>query len=114
MTVDDCVSEYITLGGKVFGKPRLVSTLRFGVAYRMKYKSAGLKNVFEDVAIRRCEQSRDVPQRVTFPSKRGMCRTWVITFLHSYMTESMDRSTRQLNKPGCAFASACSNQISFS
>ncbi|MCJ1473730.1 hypothetical protein MMC13_002381 [Lambiella insularis] len=94
MTVDDCKHEYRTLGEKVFGRPRLLSTIRFGIADRMKYKSAGLKNVFEEVAIRRCERSRDVPQRVTFPSKRGLCKTIVTT--EKFESESMESATLYL------------------
>lgn len=76
MAVPDCLFEYRKLGQEVFGKPRMVSTLRFGLGVRHKYNAARLENVFKDVAIRRNE----LPQphetgKITFPSGRGLCAT---------------------------------------
>ena len=77
MTVPDCISEYRSLGQEVFGKPRLFTTLRFGVGNRTKYKAARLERVFKDVTKRRNEQPEpsETYGKITFPSGRGLCTT---------------------------------------
>ncbi len=76
MTVPDCISEYRTLGQEVFGKPRIFSTLRFGVGHRYKYKAARVEKVFKDVARRRNEKPGNIaPRRIAFPSGKGLCTT---------------------------------------
>lgn len=76
MTVPDCLSEYRTLGQEVFGKPRMISTLKFGLGVRHKYKASRLEKVFEDVAKRRNEQpGPGETGKITFPSRRGLCAT---------------------------------------
>lgn len=77
MTVPDCISEYDNLGEEVFGKPRMLYTLRYGLGNRTKYKAANLEKVFKDVAERRSEQLSQAHSRITFPSARGLCRTLV-------------------------------------
>lgn len=73
MTVPDCMLEYETVAAKVFGRPRFFTTLRFGLVDRTKYKATTLKKVFEDVTERRSESKGQ--RRITFPSKRGLCKT---------------------------------------
>ena len=76
MTVPDCLFEYRQLGQEVFGKPRKVSTLKFGLGVRYKYKAARLENVFKDVTKRRNEQPGPTETgKITFPSGRGLCAT---------------------------------------
>ena len=78
MTVPDCIQEYRNLGQKVFGKPRFFTTINFGVGKMYKYKAARLENVFKDVTKRRNEQpDGDYFGKITFPSKRGLCTTYV-------------------------------------
>ncbi len=74
MTIPDCLFEYRRLGQEVFGKPRMISTLRFGLGVRHKYKAARLEQVFKDVAIRRNEQPSE-ESKITFQSGRGLCAT---------------------------------------
>ena len=76
MTIPDCLYEYRRLGQEVFGKPRMISTLRFGLGLRYKYKAARLEEVFKDVSIRRNEQPGHGDLfTITFPSGRGLCAT---------------------------------------
>ena len=76
MTVPDCLSEYRRLGQKVFGKPRMISTLKFGLGVRHKYKAARLEKVFKEVTWRRNEQRESSATRtITFPLGRGLCAT---------------------------------------
>jgi hypothetical protein len=77
MTVQDCLFEYESLGGEIFGKPRIFTQLRFFVGNRTKYKSAVLKKVLESVTARRSELLLETDSRITFPSKRGLCKTLV-------------------------------------
>ena len=75
MSVPDCINEYKTLGEEVFGRPRVFSTLRFGLGNRTKYKAARLEKVFKDVTVRRNEYLADPDPNIRFPSGRGMCKT---------------------------------------
>ena len=74
MTVPDCLHEYESLGGDIFGKPRLFTQIRFGLGNRTKYDGAEMQKVFKNVTARRSEQTDD---RFTFPLKRGLCKTSV-------------------------------------
>ena len=76
MTVPDCLFEYRRLGQEVFGKPRMVSTLRFGLGDRHKYKAARLEKVFKNVTRRRNERlGTSATGKITFPLGRGLCAT---------------------------------------
>jgi hypothetical protein len=77
MTVPDCLLEYENLGGEIFGKPRFFTQLRFGIIDRTKYNGARLNKVFEGVTARRSEHVHETDGAITFPSKRGLCRTLV-------------------------------------
>ena len=74
MTVPDCLFEYAKLGHEVFGKPRIVSTLRFGLGARGKYKDARLEEMFKDITKRRNEKEHP-SEKTVFPSGRGLCAT---------------------------------------
>ena len=76
MTIEDCLSEYRNLGSEVFGKPRMISTLRFGLGVRHKYKAARLEKVFQDICIQRDEYSRPgETSQIRFASGEGLCAT---------------------------------------
>ena len=77
MTIPDCLFEYRRLGQAVFGRPRIISTLRFGMGVRHKYNATRLEKVFQDVAKRRNEQSdpNETGNLITFPMGRGLCAT---------------------------------------
>ena len=76
MTVPDCLFEYRKLGQEVFGKPRMIFTLRFGMGIRQKYKAERLEKAFKDVTKRRNEQpGPSETENITFPSGRGLCAT---------------------------------------
>src|SRR5438034_7689500 len=86
MTVPDCLQEYGHLGGEIFGKPRFFTQLRFGLITRTKYKGARLKRVFEDVTARRSEHVQGTDNRITFRSRRGLCKTLVsLTFFPDFL-----------------------------
>lgn len=75
MTVPDCMLEYETLASKVFGKPQIFTTLNIGLVDRTRYKAKDLQKVFENVTKRRSEVTDQ--RKIIFPSKRGLCKTWV-------------------------------------
>ena len=76
MTITDCLFEYRNLGQEVFGKPRMISTLRFGLGARHKYKAERLEKAFKNVSVRRNEQpGPNEMSEITFPSGRGLCAT---------------------------------------
>lgn len=77
MTVRDCLHEYESLGGEIFGKPRFFTQLRFMVGHRTKYNGAKLKTVFENVTARRREGLEEDSVEITFPSGRALCKTSV-------------------------------------
>jgi len=86
MTVDDCIVEYLSLGGRVFGKPRHFHQLVGPLVWleRTKYDAARLENVVHEVLGRRGER---VERNGHFKSEEGLCRTLVIgtlLILHSY------------------------------
>jgi len=76
MPVSDCLREYETLGGKVFGKPRPIHQLNTLVIRREKYSAKTLQAVFRDVTSRRGERlAGEHPRPIQFPSKAGLCGT---------------------------------------
>lgn len=96
MTVPDCISEYENLGEEVFGKPRMLYTLRYGLGNRTKYKAANLEKVFREVAERRSEQLCQPHSKITFPSERGLCKTLVyhspyISLQYSFRNQAPSR-----------------------
>ena len=76
MTFPDCLSEYVKLGHEVFGKPRMVSTIRFRLGARAKYKDVRLEEVLKDITENRNGEPRKHPsEKVVFRSGRALCAT---------------------------------------
>jgi hypothetical protein len=82
MTVADCLREYEILGRLVFGSPRIVTQLRFGVVSfgavkRSKFSANKLEKIFKEVTHRRSEKRALISGPVTFHVKHweGLCRT---------------------------------------
>ncbi len=71
MNVDDCISEYETLGKKVFGRPRTGHIRSILWWPRDKYDHGNLEAVIEDVVKRRCITKG---ASATFPANEEMCR----------------------------------------
>ncbi|KAF2238224.1 FabD/lysophospholipase-like protein [Viridothelium virens] len=77
MSVADCLHEYETLAGKVFGKPNFLNELRIPLINRTKYNCEVLRKVFADVVARHKEES-DAEEPLMHSERRGLCRTCVI------------------------------------
>lgn len=75
MTVDDCISEYKTLGQKIFGKPR---PLAFGAVMWHKFDYRVLEAVIQSVTSRHCEKNE--VDELVFPSDEDLCRTVVLAY----------------------------------
>lgn len=73
MTVDDCIEEYVNLGGKIFGKPRHVHQLIRPLFWmpRTKYDANKLRDIVRLVTERRGR--RDGGSH--FVSDQDLCRT---------------------------------------
>lgn len=71
MNVDDCISEYETLGKKVFGRPRTGHIRSLLWWPRDKYDHRNLEDVIEDV-VRRRKPTKAAS--ATFPANEEMCR----------------------------------------
>lgn len=85
MTVPDCMSEYESLGAKMFGRPRHFTKLKsVGLRDRPKYSATNLKKVFEDLTERRSEKMSEGQRRIAFQSRKGLCNT-LVSFLFSYI-----------------------------
>ena len=73
MNIDDCIEEYETLGGEIFGHPRIASIRGPIPAFRDKYDGAQLKRVVEKVVSRRLDNT---PGEVAyFSSHQSICKT---------------------------------------
>lgn len=79
MTVLDCLHEYETMSHKIFGKPRVVSQRNIGIVPWPKYSAAAMEKAFKEVTARRCEYNKQI-NPVTFPSREGLCNTFVTTY----------------------------------
>ncbi|KAL2046843.1 hypothetical protein N7G274_000861 [Stereocaulon virgatum] len=80
MSIDDCISEYEQLGGKVFGRPRHVH-LRSPLFFpRDKYASRRLRNVVSDVVKRRVPKESFFPGGTNFAFDENRCRTVVVAW----------------------------------
>ncbi|KAF2238229.1 FabD/lysophospholipase-like protein [Viridothelium virens] len=77
MPVSDCLYEYKTLGEKIFGDPRVLTQLSFIIIPRAKYDSGTLTTVFKGVVRKREEVSNERNEDALFPSRLGLCRTFV-------------------------------------
>ncbi|KAI1377436.1 FabD/lysophospholipase-like protein [Hypoxylon crocopeplum] len=83
MTVEDCIHEYRTLLGKVFGRPRFFHHLNSGLPW-CKYNTGNFEKVIKDVVVRRVEKGRNDLPNARFDTESGLCRVLVI----ANMTES--------------------------
>jgi len=78
MTVEDCITEYINLGGKIFGKPRHFHELVTPLFWinRTKYKAKKFVKVINDVTERRGKRNGGS----RFENDADLCRTFVDLF----------------------------------
>ena len=78
MTVPDCICEYEKVGQRVFGKPRFFTKINFAVGNRYKYNAESLEKVFKEVTKRRNKNpDGETFGKITFPSEKGLCTTYV-------------------------------------
>ena len=80
MTVSDCLDEYRSLAGEIFGNPRhfpIVTTLMTNRTIRAKYNHKVLEKIFKDVENRRERKFDDESSHrdESFKSKKGLCGT---------------------------------------
>ncbi|KAH6719339.1 acyl transferase/acyl hydrolase/lysophospholipase [Leptodontidium sp. MPI-SDFR-AT-0119] len=75
MSVNDCIMEYKTLGGKVFAHPRQLS--KGGILWH-KFSWKNLNDAIQDVTNRHCFDERSFGVR--FPSDPDFCRTVVLAY----------------------------------
>ena len=74
MTVDECIHEYKTLGDKVFGHPRVISS---GGTLWPKLDCKAFEKVIKDVAAKHCETSRFVSPYGMDRMDEDMCQWYV-------------------------------------
>jgi len=75
MNIDDCISEYETLGEKVFGHSRYFH-LRSPLFWpRNKYSAEALHNIIVDVVRRHVPKVAEFPGGRNFASDENRCRT---------------------------------------
>ena len=73
MTVEECISEYQSLGAQVFGNPRPFS---FGGIPWYKFDYRVLESVIQDVTARYGDKL-EIGDEVPFSSNEDFCRTYV-------------------------------------
>ncbi|KAL9025382.1 MAG: hypothetical protein Q9196_005780 [Gyalolechia fulgens] len=83
MTVDDCISEYKTLGQKIFGHPR---PLAFGAILWHKFDYRVLERVLRSAVTRHSEASEEYVAE--FPSDKELCRTLVTAYADRAKTDA--------------------------
>jgi hypothetical protein len=78
MPVDDCINEYESLAGRVFGNARVFHQTFLPTMWlnRQKYDAGTLETVIKNVVRRRGEIIGDHPT-IPFQNKQDMCRTYV-------------------------------------
>ena len=76
MTVDDCIREYETLGGEVFGHPRLFHQASLPTFWtgRAKYKEEKIERTLKKVIGRRHERRDESSSEPAFKTGDGMTR----------------------------------------
>lgn len=86
MGVEDCIDEYLHLGGSVFGSPRIFHSMTVPfLTKRTKYRSKLLTAAIQQV-IRKHDDSRTEHTEHLFKSHPRACQTYVIPricFMHS-------------------------------
>lgn len=80
MNVDDCIEEYETLGGKVFGKSRYFHIRSIPPFWlpREKYNHETLETVIQSLIDRRIPKIGQFPGGKTFAFDENRCRVYVI------------------------------------
>ncbi|KAI6090917.1 FabD/lysophospholipase-like protein [Hypoxylon rubiginosum] len=79
MTVEDCIHEYRSLAGDVFGHPRWLDDMHtLGLIKRSKYDTGTFERVIKNVIMRRVEGGRGNRQNARFDIEHGLCRVSVI------------------------------------
>jgi hypothetical protein len=76
MNVDECIEDYKTMGGLIFGHPRLFSMRGPLPANRYKYNHEKLKAAVEAIVNHRLAGHGDHLGDHTFPSSQERCRTY--------------------------------------
>lgn len=85
MTVDDCIHEYETLSGAVFGHSRWIHDMNtVGVYKRCKYSTQKFHDVITEVIMRRVERGQYDRQNARFNTESGLCRVSVLTCIFFY------------------------------
>ena len=74
MTVDECIDEYKTLGDKVFGHPRIVSS--GGILWH-KLNCKVFEKVLKDVTAKYCEKTRFESTYAMDRMDQDMCQWYV-------------------------------------
>ena len=80
MCVDDCIAEYETLGGAVFGKPRWCHLRSALWLPREKYNYKKLEAVIQDLVDRRVPKIGTFPGGKTFAFDENRCRVAVVSY----------------------------------
>ncbi|KAL8370125.1 hypothetical protein RB595_000483 [Gaeumannomyces hyphopodioides] len=81
MPVDDCIEEYKTLGGKIFGNPRTFHQVGWQALVKNrknKFATTPLEEAIQDVIRRRGEISSDQDDAMAFRTPKGLCRAIVL------------------------------------
>jgi hypothetical protein len=78
MTVDQCIDEYETLAGEVFGNPRKLHLRTCGpFVPREKYNHHALEKFVKSVTKKRVvpQDPNDIPRPLLFDSPEDLCKT---------------------------------------
>ena len=87
MTVDECIDEYKTLGDKVFGHPRVISS--GGVLWH-KLDCKVFEKVIRDVTAKYCEKIRFESTYAMDRLDQDMCQWYVNTFIVLTATDILE------------------------
>ena len=80
MNIDDCISDYETLGGKVFGHSRWVHVRSLLWYPRDKYNHKNVENVIKDVVDHRVPKIHKFPGGQNFAFDENRCRSVVLSY----------------------------------
>ncbi|KAI0452792.1 FabD/lysophospholipase-like protein [Xylaria acuta] len=73
MTVEDCLKEYEIMAGLVFGHPKLIYSMKFGMGGN-KFRRASLERAVKKVIERRAEQRSEDYSEFLFQTEIDTCR----------------------------------------
>ncbi|KAI1159335.1 acyl transferase/acyl hydrolase/lysophospholipase [Nemania serpens] len=77
MTVDDCLKEYETMAGSVFGHPKLIYSMKFGMGGN-KFRRASFERAVKEVIERRAERRTEDYSEFLFQTEIDTCRGIVL------------------------------------